>query len=166
MPIFNNNNKANKKAKKKYKIEKFKKMKPCYNPELVLGKNWEGTILDLIEKAPVYDSVWTVCRGDFLPEKEIRKFTRWIMNLYEMPYDKDLKRKQAWKKYQETGEDKYKNTMIARHPNYNKACVRILHKASGVPLKNMPNNDSFSQTQEGKAIKRRLIKIVEEFLNE
>jgi hypothetical protein len=55
-------------------IEFFRAAGACYDPETVLGMNWTGTILDILqmESIPAKDRIWAATRPGVLSEKTLR----------------------------------------------------------------------------------------------
>ena len=54
----------------------LKKAKACYDPATVLGEDWNGTALDILDhpQIPSDDKIWAVCSKGALPES-----VRWLM---------------------------------------------------------------------------------------
>jgi hypothetical protein len=52
----------------------FEKAKACYDPATVLGEDWNGTALDILDhpQIPLRDKIWAVCTEGALPESAQR----------------------------------------------------------------------------------------------
>jgi len=52
----------------------LKKAKACFDPANVLGEDWNGTALDILDhpQIPSKDKIWTVCAKGALPESTQR----------------------------------------------------------------------------------------------
>ena len=48
----------------------FREAKACYDPATVLGEDWNGTALDILDhpQIPLRDKIWAVCAKGALPE--------------------------------------------------------------------------------------------------
>ena len=54
----------------------FREAKACYDPATVLGEDWNGTALDILDhpQIPSEDKIWAVCAKGALPES-----VQWLM---------------------------------------------------------------------------------------
>ena len=54
----------------------FREAKACYDPATVLGEDWNGTALDILDhpQVPSEDKIWAVCAKGALPES-----VQWLM---------------------------------------------------------------------------------------
>jgi hypothetical protein len=69
----------------KFGIEKIRSLGPCYDPGKYLSKDWQGTVVDLLEmdKIPFPDRLWVVCRTEFISERTMRLFAVWCARQVE-----------------------------------------------------------------------------------
>ena len=59
---------------KTYTLKDIRKLNPCYDPSKYALKDWEGTILDILNAdiVPAYDRIWLAC--ELLDDKTNRLF--------------------------------------------------------------------------------------------
>ena len=52
---------------------------PCYSPDRYLAKDWNGTVLDILDnkQIPFEDRLWVILRTDLVSEKLMRLFAVW-----------------------------------------------------------------------------------------
>ena len=75
-------------------IEMVRAWEPCYDPADVVGTNWQGTALDVLNLASegrisADDALWVVLREEIFEAGVLREFARWcalsVAHLWDMP---------------------------------------------------------------------------------
>ena len=84
-------------------VEFFRKAGACYDPADVLGSDWSGTILDIMEMSniPAKDKIWAFCREGAATERQQHiaacRFAREVWHLMEDPRSRAaVEAKEAW----------------------------------------------------------------------
>ena len=59
--------------------QQIRDMEPCYDPGKYLSKDWEGSVIDIlnISDCPAKDRLWVVLREKFIDAKTLRLFAVW-----------------------------------------------------------------------------------------
>jgi hypothetical protein len=68
-----------------FTVEDIRSWTPHFDPTLFLPENWSGSAIDLlkIERMPVQDRLWIVCRENLIPAETLRLFAVWCARQVE-----------------------------------------------------------------------------------
>jgi hypothetical protein len=81
---------------KTFTIADIRSWKPCYDPNMHLPEDWNGTVLEILNYKTISpkDKLWVVCREDLIDAKTLRLFAVWCARQVEHLM-RDNKSKQA-----------------------------------------------------------------------
>jgi hypothetical protein len=70
---------------KVFTIAYIRSWNPCYDPKKYLAETWQGTALDILNRAeiPMADKLLVVLRTDLVSERIMRLFAVWCARQYQ-----------------------------------------------------------------------------------